>query len=357
MWKCRRWKPCGAACEATPGAASVNTTNLWTHLRLHHHADYVSLKKFACLPEDQPPSLAASLSDAVPNVAIRPKLTPMQRDHANRLAAEFIVEDGEALSKGESKRLRAWVGYVSGQSYVPPCDDTVDGHVQLIADDGKQDSKQFNKELATDGIKPSSTADLWSDSGVSLYGAATHGIRRSCLVGAEPKVSWEMVERLAAASDFSECHHTGDAIRAMTDTSMTSVGIPDPVHGIFWNTSDGAANMVAAWHDRPNKRCVVHQIELSVLHYCGVPQIHSTLSQARGIVGHFNHSIHGKADLKKYQAECGLQPHNLTQDVCTRWRSTHDMCDDLRECQQPILIYDIRECQQPILIYDIHLDI
>jgi hypothetical protein len=59
-------------------------------------------------------------------------------------------------------------------------------------------------------------------------------------------------------------------------------------------------------------------------------------------VGHFNHSIHGKYDLKKYQAEADVTPHNLTQDVIVRWRSTHDMCDDLRESQQAILIYDIR---------------
>ena len=279
------------------------------------------------------------------NLSVRPRLNPKQRDHAHRMAAEFIVEDGEPLSRCESKRLRAWVGYVSGSSYVPPCDDTVDAHVQIIADDGRDESTKFNQELQQDGIKPATSADLWSDSGVSLYGAATHGIRRSSVSCPElqaRKSTWKMAEFLAAASDFSDRHHTGAAIRDETDVAFKKAGIKDPVSDTFMNTSDGAANMVAAWHDRANKRCAVHMTELSVNNYRAIPEIHAALGSGRGVVGHFNHSIHGKHDLKQHQAESGLNPHNLTQDVLTRWRSTHDMCDDLRESQQAILIYDIR---------------
>ena len=151
VWRCNLKKACGDVCHTMPGAGGSNTTNLWTHLRLHHSDSFICLKKFGCLPKDRPATI--DLLNETPNIAIRPRLTPKQRDHAHRLAAEFIVDDGEALSKCESKRLRAWVGYVGGQSYVPPCDDTIDAHVQIIADDGRCDSKAFNVELAKDGIK------------------------------------------------------------------------------------------------------------------------------------------------------------------------------------------------------------
>ena len=46
--------------------------------------------------------------------------------------------------------------------------------------------------------------------------------------------------------------------------------------------------------------------------------------------------------LKVYQAEAGLSPHNLTQDIVIRWSSMHDMLDDLRVNREPIMVYDIR---------------
>ena len=215
----------------------------------------------------------------------------------------------------------------------------------VIADDGRANSCAFNAELKADGIKASHSADLWSDSVVALYGAAIHGIRRHsawCPKAASTKATWEMVDRLAAAADFSRVHYTASAIRDQSDSALKLLGISDPIHGMFMNTSDAAANMVAAWADRPNKRCPVHQVELSVNAYRQQSEVHHSVGKARGVVGHFNHSIHGKVELKVYQSECGLPQHNLTQDVITRWRSQHDMCADLRANKDPIMIYDNR---------------
>lgn len=102
-----RKKPNGEECDCRPGAATANTTNLWTHQRIHHPETFTSLKKYGCLPEDRPGFLPEIKDEAKPSIAVRPKLTVKQRDHANRLAAEFVVADGEPFSRCESKRLRA----------------------------------------------------------------------------------------------------------------------------------------------------------------------------------------------------------------------------------------------------------
>ena len=143
------------------------------------------------LPEELPPALKVPSAEA-PSLGSRPSLNSKQRDHAHRLAAEYIAVDDEAFITTESPALRRWFKYATGGSYKPPCDDTIKAHLTMVAADGRVGSTEFNAELIADGISPSHAADLWSDSGVALYGASTHGIlRKSVLVDPSmlPKVS------------------------------------------------------------------------------------------------------------------------------------------------------------------------
>ena len=123
---------------------------------------------------------------------------------------------------------------------------------------------------------------------------------------------------------------------------MKQLGASDPLEDIFANLIDGAANMQAALADRLALWCNVHKLQRSVELCRGSPSILPVLAKCRGLVGHFNHSTIGKNQLKVYQAEAGLSPHNLTQDIVIRWSSMHDMLDDLRVNREPLMVYDIR---------------
>lgn len=77
-----------------------------------------------------------------------------------------------------------------------------------------------------------------------------------------------------------------------------------------------------------------------------LPVIESTLCKGRGMVGYFNSSIvgvnEGECGLHACQRTVGVPENALTQDVKTRWRSTHDMCNSLRINQEALLLYDVK---------------
>lgn len=52
----------------------------------------------------------------------------------------------------------------------------------------------------------------------------------------------------------------------------------------------------------------------------------ATLTDARGIVGHFKHCALATGELKKSADSVGIKWRTLKQDVGTRWGSTYTLC-------------------------------
>ena len=100
--------------------------------------------------------------------------------------------------------------------------------------------------------------------------------------------------------------------------------------------------MIKGYENLPHDACTDHLIESDIAEYTEDPAVKSVLSKSRAVVGYFNSSTIGKADLGKEQESVGLPAASLTQDVVTRWRSTHDMCESMRVNMQPLLIYDVK---------------
>ena len=67
----------------------------------------------------------------------------------------------------------------------------------------------------------------------------------------------------------------------------------------------------------------------------------------RAMVGALNHSTIGNSTFQACRKQCGLSDKQLVQEVVTRWRSTHDMNEGLREAQTPLLIYDASADKKP----------
>ena len=192
-------------------------------------------------------------------------------------------------------------------------------------------------------MKPIVAFDLWSSNGIGLLGGTVHGILRPSESRAEePDQSWVLKSKLAGAAPCGKLRHTSEHIRSEYDSMVNKLGIEDPIEEIFMAVLDGASNGQKAMADRDSMWCNVHKLQCSINKFRNHASMKPTLSRARGTVGHFNHSTIAKIDLKTYMAECGLEPHNLTQDIEVRWCTMLAMIEDLLDSREPIALYDVR---------------
>ena len=159
-------------------------------------------------------------------------------------------------------------------------------------------------------------------------------------------VKWEMVEKLAGAVPCSKHRHTGEHIGQLSNSSWAETGLKKPVEELFVRVSDNGSNMIKGWEEGFQKPCTDHTEELSVNLYTNHPDLAPTFDKGRGLVGYFNSSVVGYNEESKglhaCQRSAGVPESRLTQDVKTRWRSTHAMADALRVNQEPLLLYDVR---------------
>ena len=338
-------------CGIVPSSTN-NTTNMWSHLRNHHPEVFTSLHRHAVMPNE---ITSVEPSPSRPAMAVRPKFSLQTKGQADCLTTEWILASHSALNAGQHKRYKALISFLTGSAYAAPTYYTVKKHTTMYACDGRQMSSDFVAKLLADGIKPAGALDPWSDNGIGLLGVQLHGIDRQppsiSISTPEPPLSiWELQTHLAGASPFGGSHHTAAVIKAQYDGDLRKLKVFNPVQDLFANVIDGASNMQAALADRFALWCNVHKLQRSVELFRSYADIVPILAKCRGTVGHFNHSTIGKNELKTYQAEAGLSPHNLTQDVVIRWSSMHDMLDDLRVNREPLMVYDIR-AKNPGAVY------
>ena len=238
-----------------------------------------------------------------------------------RLTAEWIIEDELNLSAASTNAYKRKMLAATNGLYEGCCDKTVKQHLTALSMDGRNEAKLFNESLLEDGIKPSVSGDLWSAHGTALFGMVSHGVER--WKDGDGVVHYDMEEVLMGAIPCTQEHHTGELIDNMSREEWKKSGITKPEEQLFIKVCDNAANMIKGWNETGHtKPCVDHTIELSQNHYAKHEGIQATTSKGRGMVGYFNSSVIGKADLKKCQATAGVSEKNLVQEVPTRWRPT-----------------------------------
>ena len=128
----------------------------------------------------------------------------------------------------------------------------------------------------------------------------------------------------------------------------------DPDDFIFKKISDNGANMKAAWdHDELWGPCIDHTIELCTLPFTymnkrpngqdlAIPKgsVAESFAHGRGLVGYLHHSTIGLADFHACQKRVGLPELTIEQDVKTRWRTAHNMGDQLIYNKSAVLEMD-----------------
>ena len=130
-------------------------------------------------------------------------------------------------------------------------------------------------------------------------------------------------------------------------TDLTRIGVSehslDPDDFVFKKISDNGSNMKAAWDDEEQwAPCIDHTLELCTLPFTYVQKhkngqdtvipkgsIAESFSKGRGLVGYLHHSTIGMSDFHACQKRVGLEEVKIDQDVKTRWRTAHNLGDQL----------------------------
>lgn len=343
-------------------AATGGTSNYWSHLWAHHRDVWYKLKDTdgklnpagraemeALQAAFQKAAAAdASLKHSAGGEFLSAKLPPKAKETMDRLTSEWIVDQDECFNAACTPGFRRMMAAATNYTYDGCCEKTVKQHVHAMAQEGRQAATDFHKSLLQTGVKPAASGDLWSKNGTALFGLVSHGIEVTKEVGADgcKKTVWKMREVLSGAVPCSKDRHTGEFICEISDAAWKGTGIEKPIEEIFVRVSDNGTNMLKGWEQGFQSPCCDHTLELSVKLYNEHYNISPTLEKGRGVVGYFNSSTVGvnerEKGLFKCQESAGVPQCKLTQDVKTRWRSTHDMCNSLRINQEPLLLFDIR---------------
>ena len=210
-----------------------------------------------------------------------------------------------------------------------------------MSEEGVEVCAKFHDDLKTDGIKPIASSDLWSKNGLALFGLLSHGIQRTPPPLPADFSVWKMRELLAGAVPCSKDHHTGHVVATLNADAFKRVRIYDVTTGVFLAKTDNASNMIKGYENMPHDACACHTIELSVNPYVEHPGIAPTIAMARAQAGYLHSSTIGQSDFNDCQRELGLPETGISQDVQTRWRSTHGLCEDMRANQKVFLIFEV----------------
>lgn len=106
--------------------------------------------------------------------------------------------------------------------------------------------------------------------------------------------------------------------------------------------SDNAPNIMNALKNELSYShfgCYVHTLNLIIQKAVHGSESNSTIEKVKKIVAHFNRSPLSPLDMDKFlkfQANNGLRPKRLKQDIITRWNATYHMLQRFTELDESI---------------------
>jgi len=337
----------GVKCGCCP-SSSGGTSNFWQHLYCHHRTIWLEYKHEdnQLTPVGQTELAEVNAAIAARNAAFKksakkPPLAPKARVHVDRLVAEWVVDQDQFANAGSKPGIAKVFSALTDGAYDGVCEKTVNGHVAKLAVEGKAKTTALHDiVLNRNRLKAVISADLWSKNGVALLGVLSHAIVEIKFEGQD---LWVMVEMLAGAIPCKKDRHTGEFVEVATFAELAKTGIEKPIENIFKAKTDRGSNMIKGYEQLDHDPCSDHLIDTSVGVYYAHESVAPSLKKGRAIVGSFNSSTIGKADLAECQTAVGVPTKQLTQDVVTRWASTHAMTNSLRENQDALMLYDVKK--------------
>ena len=335
-------------CGVEP-APSGGASNAWDHLyRFHRPVWYEHMQLDGRLA----PTGDQALVSIQAGIAARNKkqetsqtkisLSTDAKAGLDALAAKMVVLDDRDFNDCESDGFKTLLRAATQEAYEGTCGKTIAKIVSQLAVAGKQNvSAAHSYILHGEMLRTVFSADYWSKNGVALLVILSHFIVRKRLQPGDREVVWTMHEMLAGAIPCSDDRHTGEHTEEISLEAWEEIGVAKPEDDIFHTKTDEGSNMIKGYEKLRRSPCTCHKIERDVKVFVeGDDTISAVISKGRALVGFFNSSTIGSAELKKRLTQLGIKG-GLVQDVLTRWRSTYDMADSLRRSMQGLINFEM----------------
>ena len=152
----------------------------------------------------------------------KPALGEKETAELNRLVAVWVTKCGRSQKIVEDAELRAVLARIlelckAKLRYELPCQETVRKEMKLLGHAGKALGRDFLVRLIKSGVKPSISGDLWSDSGMGLFGIYAHGITDT----------WVLEKALIGLVACESERHTAENIKKWTKEALQSIGLTE----------------------------------------------------------------------------------------------------------------------------------
>lgn len=315
-------------CKQSVKAKGSNTSNLLSHLRVHHPMKYTEVKKLQ---------------------------KPSKRSEASTSKASGKQTICDAFQKGRKyeRHGRKWtqltdsVAYCLAKDMLPIYSVEKEGFRRMLSTFDPQyelPGRKYFMETAIPALYAStrekvsadlqnieffsSTTDLWSSSTAEPYMSYTVHF-----VDSDWRLQSRSLQTLYVPDD-----HTADVLADAMIETLETWGL-DPVKQVCL-TTDSGRNVVCATTRRlgwNHLSCFGHNLHLAVKNSIKEERrISRALGVCRKLVGTFSHSWKKKRELGEVLERLNLPNHSLVIDCATRWGSTEHMVSRVLEQEQAI---------------------
>ena len=203
-------------CGAPPNRGSGTSGHLG-HLTAEHPEEWAHIKATGQVKTTVQMIDAAF---AAKTDLTKPALGDKDAAELNRLVALWVSKCGRPQSITEDAELRTLLARIlelckAKLRYDLPCRQTVRQELSLLGQEGKALGRDFLVRLIKSGVKPSISGDLWSDSGMGLFGIFAHGITET----------WVMEKALIGLVACEKDRHTAENITEWTKEALEAIGL------------------------------------------------------------------------------------------------------------------------------------
>ena len=294
-------------CLKKVAAKDSNTSNLHSHLKVHHPITAAKLK-----PSSKSNVAAVKLTTSISLHQVQPTISGAfsksikytKDSHkwktCTEAVARYIAKDMVSFHTVEQSAFRDMVKTLDPQYEMPGRKYFSQKAIPELYNNVREEVKSLVLEASNYAL----TTDMWSAENMAPYMSLTAHIITS---------DWELESKCLQTSFFPE-NHTAENISDALRDALEDWGLDE--NKLSAITTDNAANITAAitknlkW---PWLNCFGHNLNLAVTNALAdqKQKTERALGVCRTIIAAFSHSWPRKRELKQKQQELGLPEHSL----------------------------------------------
>ena len=319
-------------CHKGVSAKWANTSNLLSHLKLHHGSEYREIKRAQPVRSPSASRKTNSSSSSQQTLAEciqKSKLfSTDSKDHRRLTQAvtNYIVKDVVPVYTVDKEGFRDMVHALNPRYQLPH----KDYYFSRVAVPSlyEETRQQLGVRMKKEANYFLDTADLWSSCTSEPY---------LCFTIHYVDTQWNLQTHCLQGHYLSE-DHTGAQLQDALSVTLEQWNLNEKKLTAI--TTDSASNIKLACQLLRWRRlsCFGHNLDLAINKGLNDSRIERALSICRKVVAAFSSSWKRQRDLKDTQVQKNLPQKKLKGDVCTRWGSKANMIERIVEQQDAIRV-------------------